>query len=73
MRSSTLHTRGQLLAAYMTVYYLGTVVGQLLLSGVATAVTAVLPWAVSLVVSAMLPLLFAPMVPPSATAPRVAL
>ncbi len=51
MRSGTLHTRGQLLAAYMMVYYLGTVVGQLLLSGVATAVTAVLPWAVSLVVS----------------------
>lgn len=73
MRSGTLHTRGQLLAAYMMVYYLGTVVGQLLLSGVATAVTAVLPWAFSLVVSAMLPLLFAPMAPPSATAPRVAL
>lgn len=73
MRSGTVHTRGQLLAAYMMIYYLGTVVGQLLLSGVATALTAVLPWAVSLMVSAMLPLWFAPLAPPSASAPRVAL
>lgn len=43
MHSSTVHTRGQLLVAYMIIYYLGTVVGQLLLSGVATALTAVLP------------------------------
>lgn len=46
MHSGTVHTRGQLLAAYMMIYYLGTVIWQLLLSGVVAILTAVLPWAI---------------------------
>jgi UMF2 family putative MFS family transporter len=58
MRRGTLHTRGQLLAAYMMVYYLGTVIGQLLLSGVSTMLMSVLPWAITLIIVSALPLLF---------------
>ncbi|MFP1722363.1 MFS transporter [Lonsdalea quercina] len=56
--------RGQLLAAYMMAYYLGSVVGQLLLSMVRTDVFSVLPWAVTLVVLSVLPMLFARLSPP---------
>ncbi|MGL6018846.1 MAG: MFS transporter [Gibbsiella quercinecans] len=59
LRSGTLANRGQLLAAYMMVYYLGTVAGQILLSGVSTELMQVLPWAIALVATAMLPMLFA--------------
>ncbi|MBU2672188.1 MFS transporter [Hafnia paralvei] len=59
LRSGTNANRGQLLAAYMTVYYLGTVLGQLMLGVVPTAVMQVLPCATSLMVLAIMPLLFA--------------
>ena len=58
MCSGTSANRGRLLAAYMMVYYVGTVIGQLLVSKVNTALLSVLPWAVALVLSGMLPLLF---------------
>ncbi|AUH01145.1 MFS transporter [Prodigiosinella confusarubida] len=61
--SGTSVNRGQLLAAYMIAYYLGSVVGQLLLSILPTNIFSVLPWVVSLVVLASLPLLFT-MIPP---------
>ncbi|MGP9183188.1 MFS transporter [Yersinia pestis] len=60
LRSGTLTNRGQLLAAYMMVYYLGTVIGQLLLGIVSTQLLSVIPWVGALVITAMLPLLFAP-------------
>ncbi|PIJ51311.1 MFS transporter [Erwinia sp. OLTSP20] len=56
--SGTLKNRGQLLAAYMIVYYLGTVAGQLLVSKVSTELFSVLPWVVAVVVAGMLPLVF---------------
>lgn len=56
--SGTLRNRGQLLAAYMIVYYLGTVAGQLLVSKVSTGLMHVLPWVTGLVVAAILPLVF---------------
>ncbi|WP_067702820.1 MFS transporter [Erwinia sp. ErVv1] len=56
--SGTLRNRGQLLAAYMIVYYIGTVVGQLVVSKGGTALLTVLPWVTALVISAMLPLVF---------------
>lgn len=59
LRSGTLTNRGQLLAAYMMVYYLGTVIGQLLLGIVSTQLLSVIPWVGALVITAMLPLLFA--------------
>ncbi len=59
MRSGTVKNRGQLLAAYMIMYYIGTVVGQLLVGTVPTSLFSVLPWVTSLIVLAMLPLLFA--------------
>lgn len=58
MRRGTLRTRGQLLAAYMMVYYLATVIGQLLLSGVSTRLMSVLPWTITLIIVSALPLLF---------------
>jgi UMF2 family putative MFS family transporter len=58
LRSGTARNRGQLLAAYMMVYYLGTVMGQLLLGMASTALLSVIPWVTSLVVIAILPLLF---------------
>ena len=72
MRSGTVRTRGQLLAAYMMVYYLGTVIGQLLLSGVATALSSVLPWVAALMIVATLPLLFSRIESQGTDAPRVA-
>ncbi|MCW2484618.1 MFS transporter [Candidatus Symbiopectobacterium sp. NZEC127] len=49
--------RGQLLAAYMVAYYLGSVVGQLYVGVLPTAVASVIPWMVMLIVLAVLPLL----------------
>ncbi len=56
--SGSVRNRGQLLAAYMIIYYLGTVVGQLLVSKVSTELMNVLPWATSIVIAAILPLVF---------------
>ncbi|MBJ7220516.1 MULTISPECIES: MFS transporter [unclassified Brenneria] len=56
--SGTSTQRGQLLAAYMMAYYLGSVMGQLLLSMLPTALLSVLPWVMALIVLAILPLLF---------------
>lgn len=50
--------RGQLLAAYMVAYYLGSVLGQLMLGVVPTALFSMLPWLTALIVLAVLPLLF---------------
>ncbi|KFZ36115.1 MFS transporter [Shewanella mangrovi] len=58
MCSGHSRNRGRLLAAYMMVYYFGTVAGQLLLTELSTELMNVLPWAVALVLSSMLPLLF---------------
>ncbi|MNH04097.1 putative MFS-type transporter YcaD [compost metagenome] len=59
MCSGTSRNRGRLLAAYMMVYYVGTVLGQLLVSKVPTGLMEVLPWVTALVLAAILPLLFA--------------
>lgn len=72
MRSGTPHTRGRLLAAYMMVYYLGTVIGQLLLSAVSTTLLSVLPWATALMIAAVLPLLFNRIDAQGMATPRVA-
>lgn len=56
--SGTVRNRGQLLAAYMIVYYLGTVAGQLLVSKLSTALLSVIPWVTATVISAILPLIF---------------
>lgn len=58
MCSGTSRNRGRLLAAYMMVYYCGTVAGQLLLTKLPTEIANVLPWAVALVLCSILPLLF---------------
>ncbi|WP_421206454.1 MFS transporter [Aeromonas enteropelogenes] len=58
MCSGNAHNRGRLLAAYMMVYYLGTVLGQLLVSKLSTDLMDVLPWASGLILAAILPLLF---------------
>ncbi len=59
LRSGNLSNRGQLLAAYMMVYYLGTVAGQMLLGMVSTELLDVVPWVTAIVMAAMLPMLFA--------------
>ncbi|MDV5355945.1 MFS transporter [Enterobacter asburiae] len=58
MSSGTSHNRGRLLAAYMMVYYIGTVLGQLMVSKLPTELLSVLPWVTGMVLAAMLPLLF---------------
>lgn len=58
MSSGTSRNRGRLLAAYMMVYYLGTVLGQLMISKLPTGVMSVLPWVTGLVLAGILPLLF---------------
>lgn len=58
MCSGTSRNRGRLLAAYMMVYYVGTVLGQLLVSKAPTGLMDVLPWVTGLVLAAILPLLF---------------
>lgn len=65
MCSGNARNRGRLLAAYMMVYYVGTVLGQLLVSKVPTSLMAVLPWLTALVLAAMLPLLFTRIASPS--------
>ncbi|RRZ92855.1 MFS transporter [Erwinia sp. 198] len=56
--SGTLRNRGQLLAAYMIVYYVATVIGQLLVSKVSTELLHTLPWVTGFIVAAILPLVF---------------
>ncbi|RPH28996.1 MFS transporter [Buttiauxella warmboldiae] len=58
MCSGTSRNRGRLLAAYMMVYYVGTVLGQLLISKMPTDLASVLPGVTALILSAILPLLF---------------
>ncbi|MBS0847792.1 MFS transporter [Citrobacter sp. JGM124] len=58
MCSGTNHNRGRLLAAYMMVTYIGTVLGQFAVSQLPTALVSVLPWATGIVLAAILPLLF---------------
>ena len=58
MCSVTSRNRGRLLAAYMMVYYVGTVLGQLMVSKFPTDLMSVLPWVTGMVLAAILPLLF---------------
>jgi len=58
MCSGTSRNRGRLLAAYMMVYYVGTVLGQIMVSKLPTDLMSVLPWTTALVLAAILPLLF---------------
>lgn len=58
MCSGNARNRGRLLAAYMMVYYVGTVLGQLMVSKLPTDLMSVLPWTTGLVLAAILPLLF---------------
>ncbi|NIF20698.1 MFS transporter [Candidatus Pantoea multigeneris] len=58
LRSGTVRNRGQLLAAYMMVYYLATVAAQLLVSKLPTALSHVIPWVTVLILCAILPLVF---------------
>lgn len=58
MCSGTSRNRGRLLAAYMMVYYVGTVLGQLMVSKLPTDLMSVLPWVTGLILTAILPLLF---------------
>lgn len=58
MCSGTSRSRGRLLAAYMMIYYVGTVLGQLVVSKFPTEMVQILPWIIALVLSAILPLLF---------------
>ncbi|MCK6823477.1 MFS transporter [Enterobacter kobei] len=58
MCSGTSRNRGRLLAAYMMVYYVGTVLGQLMVSKLQTDLMSVLPWVTGMVLAAILPLLF---------------
>ncbi|EOV8836787.1 MFS transporter [Cronobacter dublinensis] len=58
MCSGTSRNRGRLLAAYMMVYYMGTVAGQLMISKLPTDLMSVLPWVTAMIMAAILPLLF---------------
>lgn len=58
LSNGTLRSRGRLLAAYMIVYYIATVAGQLLVSRVSTELMQVLPWVSGLILAAILPLVF---------------
>ena len=58
MCRGTSRNRGRLLAAYMMVYYVGTVLGQLMVSKLPTDLMSVLPWVTGMVLAAILPLLF---------------
>ena len=58
MCSGTSRNRGRLLAAYMMVYYVGTGLGQLMVSKLPTDLMSVLPWVTGMVLAAILPLLF---------------
>lgn len=59
MCSGTSRNRGRLLAAYMMVYYVGTVLGQIMVSKLPTDLLTVLPVMTGLVLAAILPMLFA--------------
>lgn len=59
LRAGTLKTRGVLLASYMVVYYLGTVLGQLLLGWFPSGMAVVAAEVCGLSVAGMVPLLFA--------------
>lgn len=59
LRAGTLKTRGILLASYMVVYYLGTVMGQLLLGWFPSDMVVVVSEVCALSVAGMVPLLFA--------------
>ncbi len=59
MCSGTSRNRGRLLAAYMMVYYVGTVLGQIMVSKLPTDLLTVLPVMAALVLAAILPMLFA--------------
>lgn len=65
--SGTVRNRGQLLAAYMIIYYLGTVAGQLLVSRVSTELLHVIPWVTALIICAVLPVVFVQVSADSAT------
>lgn len=58
MCNGTSHNRGRLLAAYMMVYYVGTVLGQLMVNKMPTDLVSVLPWVTAMILAAILPLLF---------------
>ncbi|KFC09145.1 putative major facilitator superfamily (MFS) transporter [Trabulsiella guamensis ATCC 49490] len=58
MSSGTSRNRGRLLAAYMMVYYVGTALGQLMVSKLPTDLMSALPWAAALTLAGILPLLF---------------
>ncbi|ELQ5996474.1 MFS transporter [Cronobacter dublinensis] len=58
MCSGMSRNRGRLLAAYMMVYYMGTVAGQLMISKLPTDLMSVLPWVTGMIMAAILPLLF---------------
>ncbi|CAH6635573.1 MULTISPECIES: MFS transporter [Pseudocitrobacter] len=58
MCSGTSRNRGRLLAAYMMVYYVGTVLGQIMVSKLPTDLLTVLPVMTGLVLAAILPMLF---------------
>jgi len=70
LRSGTVKNRGQLLAAYMIVYYIGTVVGQMMLGVVPTALYSVIPWVTALIVIAMLPLMLTHIANQDSSQPR---
>ena len=59
LRAGTLKTRGVLLASYMVVYYLGTVLGQLLIGWFPSDMVVVVSEVCGLSVAGMIPLLFA--------------
>ncbi len=56
--SGTLKTRGLLLAAYMMVYYLASVLGQLFINIAPNELDAIMPWLVAMLIAGMLPQLF---------------
>ena len=58
MCSGNSRNRGRLLAAYMMIYYVGTFLGQLLVSKVSTELMNVLPWVTGTILAGVLPLLF---------------
>ena len=58
MCSGTSNNRGRLLAAYMVMYYIGTVLGQLVVSKLPTDMATVLPLMTGVILAGILPMLF---------------
>lgn len=58
MCSGTSRNRGRLLAAYMMMYYIGTVLGQLIISKLPTDMATILPLMTGVILAGILPLLF---------------